>query len=283
MKSAQLLKKICSLGWLTIFIVMFFIPRSALAETCQLKASLTTVAGNEFPIDGTIRLNLIIDYSDNVAGSCTSSFHFSSYIYAQAYDSNSHFVGREKFEKQLAIDETKKQLNINVDYTPSKYTYNKVGYTVNFLAGVSDTNGNIIAQTADFDINLAAASNTTNNNPGGSTNTQTNTKPPAANVPDSVAVANVPDYDHSDLSLDPLIHADSVPAFLAALVKFMLLLIAGLSVIVILIGAFRMVMSQGKTEALTAGKRTITWAIIGLVVALLSYSIVAILQSVLGV
>jgi hypothetical protein len=106
---------------------------------------------------------------------------------------------------------------------------------------------------------------------------------PALNIPDSVAVSNVPDYDHSDLSLEPLIHADSVPAFLASLVKFMLLLIAGLSVIVILIGAFRMAMSQGKSEALTAGKKTITWAIIGLVVALLSYSIVAILQSVLGV
>lgn len=94
----------------------------------------------------------------------------------------------------------------------------------------------------------------------------------------------VGDYDKEvGPSLSKLINADSVPDFIASLIKGILLVISIIAVIVILIGAFRMAMSQGNAENIAAGKRTITWAILGLVLALLSYSIVAILQTVLGV
>jgi uncharacterized membrane protein YjfL (UPF0719 family) len=42
-------------------------------------------------------------------------------------------------------------------------------------------------------------------------------------------------------------------------------------------------MSQGNEEAVSAAKKTITWAVIGLVIALLSFSIVAIVQNLLGI
>jgi len=61
-------------------------------------------------------------------------------------------------------------------------------------------------------------------------------------------------------------------------INVLLGLIAGVSVIFIIIGGFRLAFSQGKTEAVTAGKKTITWAIAGLVVALLAFAIVRIVE-----
>jgi hypothetical protein len=50
----------------------------------------------------------------------------------------------------------------------------------------------------------------------------------------------------------------------------------------IVIGGFRLVVSGGNEEMVTAAKKTITWAILGLVLALLSFSIIAIIQNLLG-
>ena len=92
-------------------------------------------------------------------------------------------------------------------------------------------------------------------------------------------------YDATTGSLGNLLSGsiDSVPQFLVRLAKIIFILLGGVAAIVILVGAFRMAMSQGNQEGLSAAKRNITWAVIGLVVAILSYSIVAILQSFIGV
>lgn len=90
-------------------------------------------------------------------------------------------------------------------------------------------------------------------------------------------------FDKPAGTLNNLLDIQSVPQFLVRLAKIVFILLGGVAAIVILVGAFRMVMSQGNQEGLTSAKRNITWAVIGLVVALLSYSIVAILQSFLGV
>ncbi len=173
--------------------------------------------------------------------------------------------------------------------TGSKMVFNNLSPATDYLYTV-------YATTDGWKTNAQGSGYSFKTNPAGSTTpTNTSTVNPGtspvntgggasqANIPNNTPITNVPDYDKSNGELTKLINTDNVPEFLASLVKFLLLLIAGLSVIVILIGAFRMAMSQGKSEALTAGKKTITWAIIGLVVALLSYSIVAILQSVIGV
>ncbi|MBL8029852.1 MAG: hypothetical protein JNN11_01245 [Candidatus Doudnabacteria bacterium] len=63
-------------------------------------------------------------------------------------------------------------------------------------------------------------------------------------------------------------------------------LLAGLAiwaVIAIIIAGFRMVLAAGNEEAIATAKRSITWAILGLVVAILSFSIVAIVQNLLNV
>ncbi len=54
------------------------------------------------------------------------------------------------------------------------------------------------------------------------------------------------------------------------------------AVIFIIVGGFRMVIASGDEEALTKAKKTVTWAVIGVIVAALSFSIVAIVQNLLN-
>lgn len=50
------------------------------------------------------------------------------------------------------------------------------------------------------------------------------------------------------------------------------------SVLFIIIGGFQMVASSGNEERLARAKRTVLWAILGLVIGILSFSIIAITQ-----
>jgi uncharacterized membrane protein YgaE (UPF0421/DUF939 family) len=75
---------------------------------------------------------------------------------------------------------------------------------------------------------------------------------------------------------------DSLGALIVALVRFLLTMIGALSVLFIIIGAVRMVASAGNEKSVKAGKDTVTWAVIGLVVALLAFTIINLVQSVLG-
>lgn len=91
------------------------------------------------------------------------------------------------------------------------------------------------------------------------------------------------DYDKTYDELDSLIHAESVPDWFAAVLKIFFLGIAGWSVVFMLVGAYKLILSRGNTESIANGKKTLTWAIMGFVIALLSYSIVAIFQTALGI
>jgi len=55
---------------------------------------------------------------------------------------------------------------------------------------------------------------------------------------------------------------------------------AGASVLFIIIGAVEMLTAYGNDEKISAGKKTITFAIVGLVIAMLSYAIVTIISSI---
>lgn len=63
-----------------------------------------------------------------------------------------------------------------------------------------------------------------------------------------------------------------------AVMKYFLGAIAGLAIVFIIIGAIQLMVSQGNPEMVTRGKDTITWAVVGVVIALLAFSAVAIVQ-----
>lgn len=66
------------------------------------------------------------------------------------------------------------------------------------------------------------------------------------------------------------------------IIRDILQLVPIASVLFIIIGGFQMIMSQGNEEKLLKAKRTVYWAIAGLIIALLSFSIIAVVRTVLG-
>ncbi len=59
----------------------------------------------------------------------------------------------------------------------------------------------------------------------------------------------------------------------------LLFLIGAVSVIMLIIGGFRYVLSNGDSSQITAAKNTILYAVIGIIVALLAYAIVGFIIS----
>jgi len=78
------------------------------------------------------------------------------------------------------------------------------------------------------------------------------------------------------------VKVDNLVSFVLLMMKWLLALIGSFSVLFIMIGGFRMVLSQGNEEAYGVAKKTVTYAIIGLVVAVLSFSMVAIVSNILN-
>ena len=76
-------------------------------------------------------------------------------------------------------------------------------------------------------------------------------------------------------------HVESQPATLfgvsgvfTRITSILLFLVGVLSVVMIIIGGLRYVISGGNTTAVTAAKNTILYAIVGVVVSLLAYAMV---------
>ena len=91
-----------------------------------------------------------------------------------------------------------------------------------------------------------------------------------------------PDPTLNETLYNPL-PTDSLTGTILTIAKGFLAIVALWAVVFIIIGGFRMVLSQGNEEAYLAAKKTIIWAVLGVVVAMLSFSIIAIVQSLLGV
>lgn len=66
----------------------------------------------------------------------------------------------------------------------------------------------------------------------------------------------------------------SLPQFFKKLVNVLLFVIGAIAVIMVIVGGFRYVLSGGDQGAVTSAKNTILYAIVGLVVAILAYSLV---------
>ncbi|MBP7843084.1 hypothetical protein KA017_03710 [Candidatus Woesebacteria bacterium] len=74
----------------------------------------------------------------------------------------------------------------------------------------------------------------------------------------------------------------SVPELITSIIRVLFALISIAAIVLIIISGFRMVLASGNEEQLTKAKKAITWAIIGLIVSLLSFSIVSIIQNLIS-
>ncbi len=68
--------------------------------------------------------------------------------------------------------------------------------------------------------------------------------------------------------------------FLPNLTKFVIGLTGALSLLFVIVGAIQMLTAFGDDDGLGKGKKTITWALVGVVISLLSYAIVQVVSSI---
>lgn len=90
------------------------------------------------------------------------------------------------------------------------------------------------------------------------------------------------DFDKNVGSLNNPINIDSFPELVVFVLRGFFFLIGLMALLVIVIGGVRLVFSQGNQESITQGKQTIIWAIAGLIVALMAYSLVSVVQNLLS-
>ncbi len=119
----------------------------------------------------------------------------------------------------------------------------------------------------------------TNNNTNTATNTNTNTSgPPNSAINTSIGGKFELGLDEKIGDFFNPLEKNTLPELLATLLRILFMLIGMVAVVIIIISGFRMVMASGNETELTKAKQAITWAVVGLIVALMSFSIVAIVQ-----
>ena len=67
----------------------------------------------------------------------------------------------------------------------------------------------------------------------------------------------------------------SFPQALSSITNLLLFVIGAIAVIMIIVGGIRYILSNGEQQAVTAAKNTILYAVIGLILSVVAYAIVA--------
>lgn len=81
----------------------------------------------------------------------------------------------------------------------------------------------------------------------------------------------------------PTVNGTSTIAdLLATITKGFLGIGAIWAVALIVISSFKLVMSQGKEESVTAAKKGILWAVLGLVIAIMAFALISIVENIIG-
>ncbi len=79
-----------------------------------------------------------------------------------------------------------------------------------------------------------------------------------------------------------LLEFESVPELIIRLINILLMLAGMIAVLVIIVGGFNLVTAAGNESKVTKGRQSIMWAVAGLVLCLMSFSIVAIIQKIIS-
>jgi hypothetical protein len=106
--------------------------------------------------------------------------------------------------------------------------------------------------------------------------------PSPTTPPGPTAAPANPPIQNNDKLINPIPSNELTETFLL-IIKGLLGIIGIWAAIFIILGGFQMVTAAGNEEAIAKAKKTITWSVIGLVVSLLSFSIVAIVQNILQI
>ncbi|TSC65709.1 MAG: membrane protein of unknown function [Candidatus Doudnabacteria bacterium Gr01-1014_77] len=101
--------------------------------------------------------------------------------------------------------------------------------------------------------------------------------PPAQN--NGGGSCNIDGFNTTDTKLcNPLPDKD-LGGLVYRLINYILIGISSMAIVTIVIAAFTIVSSQGNEEAVKGARTSISWAVVGIVLALLAYSIASIIES----
>ncbi len=156
-----------------------------------------------------------------------------------------------------------------------------------FIASIASQNGTLtqvgISEVLELKKPSQPAGNTgTPPPPASSQGNQTNPQGNQSNGNTTAPTVEQTDPNAVVGTFSPPTRFTSIGGLVVGIVNFALGLIGALAVLFIIIGGVRMVTSAGNETSIKAGKRTLTWAIIGLGVAMLAYTVITALETLLG-
>jgi hypothetical protein len=174
-----------------------------------------------------------------------------------------------------------------IDHYEMDFVFNQTTYSINRTVSTSKlSNGaaNIFAQVKVKPGNTwqTLTSSTPVPVTVQSTSGQTVQPTPTPNPTSQTTTNNTTSTTKKDDKFYNPLPTDSLIDMFLYIGKGFLALIGAWAVIAIIIGGFRMILAQGNEEAYGQAKKSIQWAVIGVVVALLSFSIIAIVQDLLS-
>lgn len=121
----------------------------------------------------------------------------------------------------------------------------------------------------------------TNNGPPVSGNAGINPGLPNNQLNTGIGINYNINYDANLGTFFNPLDAESVPELIVRLTRILFVLTGIVAVIVIIIAGFRMVVDSGNETQMKKAKEAITWAVVGLIVSILAFSIVAIIQRII--
>lgn len=191
------------------------------------------------------------------------------------YNRTNDIQGRDIFpEQQLSGGLVK---SIKFDTIVSNATLD----TYKFQFAIVNSGNQILVRAKDVVVEFKPGSSPVGTNPNDPTSANTNAN---ANT-NTIKNINTDVTSKLDVGLDEKIgdfwnplERDTLPELLATILRILFALIGMVAVIIIIISGFRMVLASGNETELTKAKAAITWAIVGLIVSLMAFSIVAIVQ-----
>jgi hypothetical protein len=236
-------------------------------------------------------VSLAVEYYKPGALKATKSYPESGDIKINSTDTDSSYRLRYKISQCFYSDDstTDYKVSVKVDsgdaeiigvgsYTTNiSSTFNlkkpTAGKTYTYLIQVQRSTG---SRNWDIGSDTLAIRFTDSNTPP--TNQNTNSLPPV----NTTVTANLNGSLDADLGtfFNPL-KSETLPQLLATILRILFALIGITAVIVIILAGFRMVVSSGNESEIKKAKEAITWAIVGLVVSLMAFSIVAIVQKII--
>ncbi|MEZ4180335.1 MAG: pilin [Candidatus Doudnabacteria bacterium] len=216
------------------------------------------------------------------------------------FDGLFSFYDGTKSDTKTLFNKTKLRVS-GLDYTyrislgsakPAEYTYElreftKTGTdtyhlekTITEKIKFTDSSGKLPTDTKSTNTTSDGSTSTSGNQSGQASGSQ---GLDASKIDTDVTYDKIVDFDQSlGTFFNPLgDEVDTLPEIIAQAIRIMLALVAGLSVLVIIYGSFFLVFNQGNQNNIYKGKSIIIGAVIGLVVSLLSFTIVALVQRVI--